>query len=152
MLDVRRSQIASIATILEGHVNILTVFKWENEENWWQHRLVKNAKELITECSPLMLRNSENKIIRFHNPGVLRTEEYCELIDSWMSVKREPGAELWIGLYFKKHRNDILEMMQTRMEVVGLEERCVRMRAEMEDRSKYLKKCVWTKQWLTVWR
>ncbi|PIC49001.1 hypothetical protein B9Z55_007765 [Caenorhabditis nigoni] len=130
-LKVWESHIALIATILKGNLNTIRVIKWENVENWWQHRLVRNAKELITkgsqsaEESCLMLRTFGNRNIRFHNLRILSTEQYCELIENWMSVKREVGSELWIGLEVKRHRNNVLEKIQTRMEVVRRNERCV---------------------------
>ncbi|CAO4367394.1 unnamed protein product [Caenorhabditis nigoni] len=122
-LTLRRSQIASIAPMIEGDVNTLRVFRWENAENWWQHRLVKNAKELITEDSFLMLSTLGNQIIRFHNRRTLTVEQYCDLIENWISVKREVGSELWIGLRFKRHRESVIEMIQTRMKVVRRNER-----------------------------
>ncbi|PIC49028.1 hypothetical protein B9Z55_007777 [Caenorhabditis nigoni] len=133
-LTVRPSQIASIATMLEGDVNTLRVFREYNAKNWWQHRLVQNAKEVITEDSPsaekscLMLKTFGNKIVRFYNLLILTTEQYCELIESWMSVKREVGSELWIGLHAKTHRDDVLAIIQTRLEVVRRDERSVRLR------------------------
>ncbi|PIC49024.1 hypothetical protein B9Z55_007776 [Caenorhabditis nigoni] len=136
-LAVRRTEIASIATILEGDVNRFRVLSGRNAENWWQHRLVQNAKELITEGSPsaekscLMLRTFGNKIIRFNNTlKRMRTEKNCELIESWMSVKREVGSELWFALRFKNCSENVLEMMQTRMEVISIDERCVRILGE----------------------
>ncbi|CAO4367384.1 unnamed protein product [Caenorhabditis nigoni] len=130
-LTVKESQIDSIATMIEGDVNTLRVFRWGNAENWWQHSLVQNAKELITEDSLqaekscLMLRTFRNKIVRFHNLRYLTTEQYCKLIENWMSVKREVGSELWIGLHSEKHRNNVLTIIQTRMEVVRRKKRCV---------------------------
>ncbi|PIC49022.1 hypothetical protein B9Z55_007775 [Caenorhabditis nigoni] len=134
-LKVRQSQIPSIATILD-HVSTLRVFAWGNVENWWQHRLVQNVNELIIDNPPLaeqfalMIRTLGNKIIRFHDLRTLSTEQYCELIENWMSVKRETGAELWIGIDIKKRRKNVPKMMQTRMEVVRKDERCVRIRGE----------------------
>ncbi|CAO4367414.1 unnamed protein product [Caenorhabditis nigoni] len=98
---VKQSQIASIAKILEGDVNILRVFESENAANWWQHRLVQNAKELITDGSPWLA------------PG-----QYCELIESWMSVKREIGSELWIEFRLEQDRFKILNMIQNNAEVI----------------------------------
>ncbi|CAO4367416.1 unnamed protein product [Caenorhabditis nigoni] len=135
-LTVRPSQIASIATMLEGDVNRLRVFREYNAKNWWQHRLVQNAKELITEDSSsaekscLMLKTFGNKIVRFYNLLILTTEQYCELVESWMSVKREVGSELWIGLHAKTHRDDVLTIIQTRLEVVRRDERSVRILGE----------------------
>ncbi|PIC49010.1 hypothetical protein B9Z55_007770 [Caenorhabditis nigoni] len=127
-LTVRVLQIASIATMIED-VNRLRVSEGGNTENWWQHRFVKSAKELIihdtlsAEESCLMLRTFESRIIRFHNLIPLTTEENCELIESWMSVKREVGSELWIGLDNKKRRKNVPKMMQSRMEVIRRDER-----------------------------
>ncbi|CAO4367412.1 unnamed protein product [Caenorhabditis nigoni] len=149
-LTVRVLQIASIVTMIED-VNRLRVSEGGNTENWWQHRFVKSAKELIihdtlsAEESCLMLRTSESRIIRFHNLIPLTTEQYCELIESWMSVKREVGSELWIGLDNKKRRKNVPNMMQTRMEVIRRDERCVLMHdkngaqseTSMADRLKY---------------
>ncbi|CAO4367408.1 unnamed protein product [Caenorhabditis nigoni] len=126
----RQCQIGSIATMLEGDMNTFRVFRGSNAENWWQHRLVQNARKLITgdffepEKSCLMLKTFRNKIIRFHNLIILTTERYWEMIESWMSVKREVGSELWIGI-LQELSNDVLEMMQTRMEVIRRDERCV---------------------------
>ncbi|CAO4367385.1 unnamed protein product [Caenorhabditis nigoni] len=135
-LTVEQSQIASIATIIEGDVNTLRVFEWDYVEDWWQNRLVKNASELITEDTPLfeksclMLRMFVNKIIRIKIIKHLTTEHYCELIENWMSVKRDVGSELWIEFRFESCSGDVLEMIQTRMEVVRRDERCVRLRDE----------------------
>ncbi|CAO4367409.1 unnamed protein product [Caenorhabditis nigoni] len=129
-LTVRESQVASIATMIED-VNRLRVSEGGNAENWWEHRFVKNTKELITEGSRsaeescLMMRTFGNQIIRFHNLIPLRNEQYCELIENWMSVKREVGSELWIGLDNKKRRKNVPKMMQTRMKVIRRDERCV---------------------------
>ncbi|CAO4367388.1 unnamed protein product [Caenorhabditis nigoni] len=135
-LTVRDSQIASIATMIEGDVDTLRVSASENAKNWWQHRLVKNANQLITDDSPsaeqsaLMFRTLGNKVIRFHNLRYLTIEQYCELIESWMSVKRNIGSELWIEFRIEKHRNIVLEVIQTRQEVIRREERCLRIRGE----------------------
>ncbi|PIC49019.1 hypothetical protein B9Z55_007774 [Caenorhabditis nigoni] len=135
-LSVGQSKIASVSRILEGDVNTLEVSRLENAENWWQHYLVQNANELFihdslsAEQSGLMLRSLGNKIIRFHNQTYLTIENDCELIESWMSVKRKTGAELCIELRYKKNSNDVLEMIQTRMEVIRKDERCVTIRGE----------------------
>ncbi|CAO4367393.1 unnamed protein product [Caenorhabditis nigoni] len=130
-LTVRESQIASIVTMIDGDVDTLQVSAWENAKNWWQHRLVKNANQLITDDSPsaeqstLMFITLGNRVIRFHNLGYVTTEQYFELIGNWMSVKREVGTELWIDFRFENLKNEVLEKMQTRMEVVRRDERCV---------------------------
>ncbi|CAO4367406.1 unnamed protein product [Caenorhabditis nigoni] len=135
-LSVEQSQLASIARILNGDVNTLRVLTWKYGENWWHHRLVKNAKELTTGDSPLfeksslMLKTFGNKIIRFKILKFLTTEQYCELIENWMSVKRETGAELWISFRFKRCSENVPKMIQTRMEVIRKDERCVRILGE----------------------
>ncbi|PIC49014.1 hypothetical protein B9Z55_007771 [Caenorhabditis nigoni] len=122
-LAARQSQIASIATILEGDVNTLEVSRSENAENWWQHRLVQNASELTTD--DVMLRAFTNRIIRFHYDRILTAGQYCGLIENWMSVKREVGSELRIVLSIERDRKYFLDMIQTRMKVVRRDERCV---------------------------
>ncbi|CAO4367386.1 unnamed protein product [Caenorhabditis nigoni] len=111
-LTVIQLQIASIAKILEGDVSTLRVFAWENGENWWQHRLVKNAKELITDDSP----SAEQSALMFRTLG--------------NKLDVEVGSELWIGLDYEKDRKDVMEMIQTRMEVVRKDERCVTVHDE----------------------
>ncbi|PIC49002.1 hypothetical protein B9Z55_007766 [Caenorhabditis nigoni] len=121
-LTLRKPQIASLATMIED-VNMLRVSEGGNAENWWQHRFVKNSKELITEGPPsveescMMLRTFGCRIIRFHNLRTFTSEQYCQLIENWMSVKREVGSELWVGLD-KKRRKNVPKKMQTRMEVI----------------------------------
>ncbi|CAO4367407.1 unnamed protein product [Caenorhabditis nigoni] len=135
-LIVEHSHIASIATIMEGDVNILRVFRGDNAENWWQHRLVKNAKELITEDffepekSCLMLRTFRNRIIRFNNRRTLRLENCCKWIENWMSVKREVGSELWIRFRVEEYKFLVLNMIQANVEVIKRLERCLRIRGE----------------------
>ncbi|PIC49004.1 hypothetical protein B9Z55_007767 [Caenorhabditis nigoni] len=131
-LTVRQSQIASIAKILEGDVDTLRVFRRERlserDENWWQRRPVQNAKQLIADDFSLMFRPIRNKIIRLHNIGYLTTGQYCQLIENWMSVKRDVGSELWIGVDIKKRRKNVLEVIQTRTEVIRRDESSVRIR------------------------
>ncbi|CAO4367415.1 unnamed protein product [Caenorhabditis nigoni] len=135
-LRATQSQIGSIAKILEGDVNTLRVFEWENAEIWWQHSLVQNAKEFIAEDAPLleqsalMLRIFRNKIIRFKSYRKLTAGQYCELIESWMSAKREVGSELFIRFLLENERNVFLQTIETRTEVISREERCLRIRGE----------------------
>ncbi|PIC49008.1 hypothetical protein B9Z55_007769 [Caenorhabditis nigoni] len=141
-LTVRVLQIASIATMIED-VNVLRVSEGGNTENWWQHRFVKNAKELITKGSPsaeescMMLRTFGCRITRFHNLRTCTSEQYCQLIENWMSVKREVGSELWVGLD-KKRRKNVPKKMQTRMEVIRRDDKNgAQSETSMANRLKY---------------
>ncbi|CAO4367383.1 unnamed protein product [Caenorhabditis nigoni] len=138
-LTTKQSQIASIAKILEGDVNTLRVYSSQNARNWWRHRIVKNAKELITDHSPsaeqsaLMIRTLCNKVIRLNcnrQLMYLEARQYCELIENWMSVKRTVGSELWIRFFLENDRNKFLQTVATRTDVIRREERCLRIRNE----------------------